>query len=55
MTLSEFIEDNREEVDKAIRHACNNCIVNNDDERKKCVLNNELLSLWAEEVGVEDI
>jgi hypothetical protein len=54
MTLSNFIKENREELDKCINHALNNpsSIRQNDEERRMWILNDEGLYLWAKSCGV---
>jgi hypothetical protein len=50
-SLTEFIRENRAELDKAIRRVCSNCSLN-DKERRAWVLNDEGLYLWARSEGV---
>lgn len=51
MSLREFVRLNRVELDQAIRRACPNCRLN-DEERRQWVLNDEGLYLWARRSGV---
>jgi hypothetical protein len=51
MTLKEFIRENREEIDAAIRSVCSNCRLNNE-ERRLWILNDEGLYRWAQRSGV---
>jgi hypothetical protein len=52
MTLAEFIKENKEEIDRAIKSACNNCKLNNEG-RRLWILNDEGLYLWARSNGVK--
>ena len=52
MTLAEFIRENKTEIDRAIKSACNNCKLNNK-ERRLWILNDEGLYLWARSNGVK--
>ena len=51
MTLREFIKENREEIDIAIRNKLPGARID-DRERKLWVLNDEGLYHWAKESGV---
>ena len=51
MTLKQFIKENRQEIDEAIKRVCDNCRLN-DNERRLWILNDEGLYLWARSVGV---
>jgi hypothetical protein len=51
MTLAEFIRENKTEIDRAIKSACNNCKLNNE-ERRLWILNDEGLYSWARSEGV---
>lgn len=51
ITLREFIRNNREEIDRAIRSVCGNRQLN-DEERRLWILNDEGLYLWAKSEGV---
>ena len=53
MTLRAFIRANRAEIDAAIRRACPNCTIHNDDERRQWVVNDEGLYLWAKAAGAK--
>jgi hypothetical protein len=50
-SMRKFIQDNREEIDAAIRNVCKNCKLN-DEERKNWILNDEGLYRWARREGV---
>lgn len=51
MSIRQFIRENREEIDAAIRRACPNCSLNNE-ERRMWILNDEGLYRWARSEGV---
>jgi hypothetical protein len=51
MTLTEFIKENKTEIDQYIKSVCNNCSLNND-ERRLWILNDEGLYSWARSEGV---
>lgn len=51
MTMREFIRQNREELDEAIRRVCPGA-AQNDDERELWILNDEGLYNWARGEGV---
>lgn len=51
-SLKKFIEENRAELDAAIRRACSNCRLN-DTERRMWILNEEGLYRWARSEGVK--
>lgn len=51
MTMKEFIKENKEEIDTAIRRVCHNCRIN-DQERRMWINNEEGLYLWARRMGV---
>jgi hypothetical protein len=56
MKLTEFIKENREELDRCIARAIN-CEVEhlqyrNDEERRRWILNDEGLYNWARAEGV---
>ena len=51
MTLEQFIKENRQEIDEAIKRVCDNCRLN-DNERRLWILNDEGLYLWARSAGV---
>ena len=51
MTLKDFIKENREEIDAAIKRVCDNARLN-DEERRLWILNDEGLYLWARREGV---
>lgn len=51
MKLKDFIKENKDEIDKAIKRVCNNCKLNNK-ERKMWILNDESLYRWAKSNGV---
>ena len=50
-SLTQFIRENREEIDAAIRRVCDNCRLN-DQERRLWILNDEGLYNWARSEGV---
>ena len=50
MKLSDFIKENKEEIDRCIRSVCNNCRLNNE-ERRLWILNDEGLYNWAKREG----
>ena len=52
MTLRDFIKENKEEIDKAIRRACSNCRLN-DKERELWIRNDESLYNQQREYGLE--
>lgn len=53
MTLRQFIQDNRTEIDHAIRtHLKNPNLRLNDEERRLWILNDEGLYNWARSAGV---
>jgi hypothetical protein len=51
MTMKEFIEEYRQEIDEEIKRVCNNCRIN-DRERRLWILNDEGLYNWARSEGV---
>ena len=52
MTLREFIKENKDEIDAAIKSACSNCRLNYE-ERRLWILNDEGLYTWARSYGVK--
>jgi hypothetical protein len=52
MSLREFIRQNREEIDNAIRSVLGKDYKLNDEERRQWILNDEGLYLWARRKGV---
>ncbi len=50
-SLRQFIKENKEELDAAIRRVCDNCRLS-DTERRLWVLNDEGLYRWARSEGV---
>jgi len=52
MTPLNFIKENKEEIDRAIKNVCPNFPIDND-ERRLWVLNDEGLYNWAKEKGVK--
>ena len=52
MTIEKFIEENKVEIDKAIKRACPSCDLDND-EREMWIMNDEGLYQWAIDEGVE--
>lgn len=51
MTMQQFIKENREQIDQAIKSVCPNCRLNNSD-RRQWILNDEGLYRWARSYGV---
>jgi len=51
MTLKDFIKENREEIDAAIKRVCDNVRLT-DEERRLWILNDEGLYRWARSEGV---
>jgi hypothetical protein len=51
MSMREFIRRNREDIDAAIKSACDNCKLD-DKEREMWILNDEGLYRWARSEGV---
>lgn len=51
-TLKQFIKEHRGELDEVIKERMTNAKLN-DKERRKWILNNEGLYLWAREEGVK--
>jgi len=54
MTLSEFIAENRGEIDDAVRNVCGPNHDIDDDEREMWVMNDEGLYNWARAEGVDE-
>jgi len=52
MTLREFIKENKEELDKAIKKVVPDAKLNNE-ERRLWILNDEGLYRWARSKGVK--
>lgn len=52
MRLSEFIKENKTEIDECIKKVCPNIKLNNT-ERRLWILNDEGLYLWARKEGVK--
>ena len=57
ISLSQFIKDNRQELDRCIARAIgrDENPYPNDKERRDCILNDEGLYLWAKSEGVKNI
>ena len=53
MTMQEFIDKNRYEIDGFIRNA-NHYLPRDDSDRALMIANVEPLYLWSQESGVED-
>lgn len=54
MTIEQFIEDNRKQIDRVIeKHCGDNAPIRDDDEREDYIANIEELYLWAKEEGVD--
>ena len=51
MTMREFIKENKQDIDEAIKRVCPNCRLN-DPERRMWILNDEGLYNWARSSGV---
>jgi len=51
MSLTQWIKENRAEIDQAIERVCQGC-GKNDSERRLWVLNDEGLYNWARSEGV---
>ncbi|MBU1235040.1 MAG: hypothetical protein KKC77_19305 [Proteobacteria bacterium] len=51
MKLQDFIKENKEEIDTAIKSVCKNVRLN-DTERRLWILNDEGLYNWARSEGV---
>lgn len=52
MTLTNFIKENRSEIDKCIKSVVPECNIN-DSERRLWILNDEGLYNWAKSYGVK--
>lgn len=52
MSLRTFLQQNRAEIDAAIRRACPNLKSINDEDRRQWLLNDEGLYRWARSSGV---
>lgn len=52
MTLRQFIQQNKKELDQAIRRVVPNCKLN-DAERRLWILNDEGLYRWVRSEGVK--
>lgn len=50
-SLRKWIQENRAELDRCIRHSCENARLN-DEERRLWILNDEGLYNWARSEGV---
>lgn len=55
MTIEEFIEENRGELDSCIRNVVGPNFDIDDDEREMWIMNDEGLYNWAKSAGVEDL
>jgi hypothetical protein len=51
MKMADFIKENREEIDRAIKRVVPNAQLNNE-ERRQWILNDEGLYQWARSQGV---
>jgi len=51
ISLTQFIRENRTEIDRYIKSVCDNCRLN-DNERRNWILNDEGLYNWARSNGV---
>lgn len=54
MSLTQFIKENRTEIDAVIKRVVPNATLN-DAERRQWILNNEGLYNWARRSGVRSI
>jgi aromatic ring-cleaving dioxygenase len=54
MTLTEFIKENKQEIDACIKKVVRNCKLDNQ-ERRLWILNDEGLYTWAKSEGVKNI
>lgn len=54
MSLTQFIKENRTEIDEAIKRVVPNVRLN-DSERRNWILNDEGLYNWARRSGVKNI
>lgn len=53
MSMREFIRQNREEIDAAIRSTCDNLGKLNNEDRQDWIMNDEGLYSWARSSGVK--
>ena len=54
MTLTNFIKENKQEINEAIKRALNGSeIIDTDQERRLWILNDEGLYNWARSEGVK--
>ena len=52
MTMRQFLRDNRQAIDAAIKKMCPNGRPSNDAERRLWIANDEALYHWAKREGV---
>lgn len=52
MTLRNFVQKNREEIDRVIKAVCPNCAWFNDEERRAWIFNDTYLYNLARNSGV---
>lgn len=55
MTLAEFVQKHRHEIEALVRQACPNVGPLDDDDLGDWVLNDEGLYRWAVSVGCDDL
>lgn len=55
MTLTRWVAENRDEIDKVIAEVVGSRACLDDEEREQWVANDEVLYQWALRDGVEDV
>ena len=55
MELQTFIDENRDEINSAIKRLCPNCQIVDDGDREDWILNDEGLYNWARAEGVNPL
>lgn len=53
MTLTQFIRENRGEIDRAIKLVCADCRLN-DHIRRQWIINDEMFEQWAKTNGIQN-
>ena len=53
MTIQEFIDENKDALDRCIKSVCPNCDLDDDGQREMWIMNDEGLYLWARSAGVD--
>jgi hypothetical protein len=53
MTMQEFIDENRGLIDDHINSICNNCNIEDDNDREEWIANDEFLYYFAIGKGVD--